>query len=625
MLESLLEQDKVIAEINQLNAQAYELRDNNQSQSFALAERAYNLANESNYELGIAHAMTVKAFFYFRGQDYANTLRLGLKAELILEKHPCSIWLAYTLRVLSICYGEMGDTDKVFEYLRRQLEVGRELNSDLILGGANYTLAVFLDSVNSDQKSLKYLKKAHELFFKVQDTVGLSHSAFLLFTHALNDDDYPLANQYLTQLKELTNQLDSPSPYFTVTILQGEAMIAHRQGYLQSALNKFRHMLTVARENNDAARIQNALRKIGLVQVEMGEVEAGIVSLEEALQFVVKVGAKFYQSEICRSLYETYREQGGFEQALIYHEKAAALEQSLNNERSLQLRENYQALHESEMERARAEMLAHRNEELELEVQRRTTDLRQSLQREQALAENLEASLQKEAALSQFRGEIIKTISHEFRTPLTVVNSSAELLRQFFDKIDVVKRDEQLNRIVHSVHQLNGLLSNVLKLEAFELTSPPINQNEITLNQFCAEVSARATVHDANNLIEVKPEQADTTLLIDNQLLLNVIDELLENAIHYNHAKLPIIVRIWHEQAELRIAVQDQGIGIDCNDLEKIFSMFVRLGARPNERRLGTGLYFAKRLVERMGGQISAESLGKNQGSTFTISLPQPH
>lgn len=249
--------------------------------------------------------------------------------------------------------------------------------------------------------------------------------------------------------------------------------------------------------------------------------------------------------------------------------------------------------------------------------------LAEAIAREKALMEQLNQSHEQEIELSRLKSQIITTVSHEFRTPLTVINNSVELLTSYHDKFDADKRAAIQQRIDESIYYLTGLLQdasmvNKAYMEDFQpnMISMPLNSVGQRMKKDLLQES-----NDPPNVVFRYDQEDETAVCLDYDFAYRIVACFLSNALKYSPSTESILISLSLNE-QLSIAVTDAGIGIVPEDIQKIWEMFFRGENTETQRGLGFGLYLAKRLAQAMNGTVTAVSPGPNQGSTFTLHIP---
>ncbi len=226
-------------------------------------------------------------------------------------------------------------------------------------------------------------------------------------------------------------------------------------------------------------------------------------------------------------------------------------------------------------------------------------------------------------ALVRSEKELLANVSHELRTPLARIRVALELAQE--GDLDEARR--YLGDIGADLLELDGLIEDVLtaaRLDVGTGGSPPLRLAPLDPADLAERAAARFRAEHPDRGLEVRIEGRLPTLRGDPVLLRRVLDNLLDNARKYSDGEVLLSARAVAEAVEF--SVQDQGIGIDPDDLSRLFSPFFR-SDRSRTRRsggVGLGLTLARRIVEAHGGSLGAES-APEKGSIFRVRVPLPH
>ena len=251
------------------------------------------------------------------------------------------------------------------------------------------------------------------------------------------------------------------------------------------------------------------------------------------------------------------------------------------------------------------------NEDLEKRVTERTWELETA---KNALA----LALAQEQQLGEMKSRFVSMASHEFRTPLTVIASSASLIETYVDRQDAANVKKHAGRIKNAVDNLVTILGEFLSLGKLEEGKMQANFKELNLREAVEDVAAEMKhIFKPGQVFNYRHTSGETVLL-DGGLLKNVLINLISNAIKYSPERANIQVRSEVQTEIISIEVQDEGIGIPEADLQKLFTRFFRAENAVATQGTGLGLYIVKCYVEMMNGRIACDSrLGV--GSTFRV------
>jgi PAS domain S-box-containing protein len=236
----------------------------------------------------------------------------------------------------------------------------------------------------------------------------------------------------------------------------------------------------------------------------------------------------------------------------------------------------------------------------------------------------LEEMLLKEKQLGKLKSRFVSMISHEYRTPLTIVNTSAELIEESLkrDKLEDAKRFAR--KIERSVEVMTRLLEDVLlydKIESNEYEGEISSVHLANMIENCRnKLSGMISIE---HKINVNMEDPDLEIETDDYLLPLAIEKILNNAIKFSPVEKPITVDVSSSNGNVRIKITDRGKGISKNEIDNIFYPFFKgkneIGISPGT---GLGLALVKKALRILDGKIEVESK-LYEGTTFTVQLPQ--
>ena len=230
--------------------------------------------------------------------------------------------------------------------------------------------------------------------------------------------------------------------------------------------------------------------------------------------------------------------------------------------------------------------------------------------------------------LDRMKSDFIATLSHEFRTPLTSINMSVDILNQGILGPLNERQKDLINSTKEDCYRLTKLARELLQLSKLESGRLQLNDEELDVHALL-EFSLhplQLQFHEKNVLLVAEVAPDTPRLIADEQQISWVITNLVTNALKYTEPGGTVTVRAKPREDSLLFEVEDTGLGIAKEHLEDIFARFVQVkraaGATPGS--VGLGLAIAKEIVEAYGGRIWAES-EPGKGSTFSFVLPLRH
>lgn len=261
------------------------------------------------------------------------------------------------------------------------------------------------------------------------------------------------------------------------------------------------------------------------------------------------------------------------------------------------------------------------NADLEVKVEERTLILKEALQKLEQSQEELSEALDKEKQLNEIKSRFVSMASHEFRTPLTTVLSSASLLAKYTATEDQEKRDKHIQRIKNSVNNLNDILEDFLSLGKLSEGRVDTKQEKVNLKEMLTDTTEEMkTQLKPGQYFEVEcPGECD--VITDGKLFRNVLINLISNAIKFSDEGKPIKIKSEVKNKSALVSVTDQGIGISQEDQVHLFSSFFRGANATNIQGTGLGLHIVKRYADLLGGEVSLQS-ELNKGTTINFIIP---
>ncbi|MFW5709647.1 MAG: PAS domain S-box protein [Chloroflexota bacterium] len=238
--------------------------------------------------------------------------------------------------------------------------------------------------------------------------------------------------------------------------------------------------------------------------------------------------------------------------------------------------------------------------------------------------DELREALEKEKELNELKTKFTSIVSHEFRTPLAVILSSAGLLLRYSDQLAPKRRQSKLETISHQVGRLTRLIDDVLTISRSENFGFEFKPAPIDLITLCNNIIEEIQVTYTNNVaIDFAHRGGCQPVLVDEYLFTHILQNLASNAVKYSVDGGTVKIWLHCGQNTVTVRVEDNGIGIPHDHLSRLFESFQRASNVGQIQGTGIGLTIVKRAVDAHGGYIEFESV-EGAGTTFTIKLPIP-
>ena len=286
-----------------------------------------------------------------------------------------------------------------------------------------------------------------------------------------------------------------------------------------------------------------------------------------------------------------------------------------------------------ELNRALEEKVAQRTEDLANAVDQLLSTnqlLKQEIEERQAienqLRENeveLQEALTKEQELGALKSRFVSMASHEFRTPLSTILSSVELVEMYQTEEQHPKRLKHINRIKAAVGNLNDILNDFLSLSKLEEGRLGAIKEEVELGPFLLQLEDEVSMLlKSGQVLDFTHIANEWIIQTDPKILRNILLNLLSNASKYSTEDTTIHLKVLKAEDAYHFEVEDHGMGIPVEDQKHLFTRFFRAHNVENIKGTGLGLHIVQRYLDLLNGTIEFTSeLGA--GSTFRIRLPQ--
>jgi two-component system, OmpR family, phosphate regulon sensor histidine kinase PhoR len=231
----------------------------------------------------------------------------------------------------------------------------------------------------------------------------------------------------------------------------------------------------------------------------------------------------------------------------------------------------------------------------------------------------------KQKRLSEIQKDFINNMTHEFKTPIATIAVSAEVLKN----PDILKQPERLLNYTTIIENENKRLKKhverVLQMARLDKEDLGLKKESVNLHEVIEEVVAgmRVTLQEKQGRVDLQLEAAQSLITADRHHLMNVIYNLLDNAIKYCKDKPFIVIRTRQEGKGITLEVEDNGIGVSQEHQKRIFQKFFRVptGNVHDVKGFGLGLNYVKQIVEAHRGRVTLESVAGN-GCTFKVFMP---
>lgn len=555
-------------------------------------QECYKIAQDLDDKFSIQVALNNIGVIHYNINDYDSALQYLGESLQINKKIGQKKNEAKLLLNIGIIHFIRENFPLALEYCRVCLKVNTELNDKPQMAIVFNNIGNIYLKMEDYFASLRNYNDSLKIRTELGSLPAIASSLYTIGSLYLTIADFPKAYEHLIKSLELQKKTGNKL---------GEAKTLQAVGELLSKIPK---------DNN--------------YNFPIDEIEC----LSSALAIAKELSELDVEATLHQQLSESYKFIQEYQKALEHYEDYFDLKTQLLKVEAEEKIKNLQLMGEIKQARLEAENYRLQNEELELRVQDRTKQLyetndqlKKEIDNRYKIELELEKALQKEKEFLNAKSDFVQMMSHEFRTPMTVILSSSELL--LHPKLDEEKKQRLIDRIRKTVKNTTEILDSILLVEKHtDFAHEPVDSIEvITISkQICEELASS----DMNkHTIVVNSEYTKVFAKIHSIGYRHVLTHLVNNAIKYSPEGEEIHVTLAQNDDSVSLTVSDKGIGIPEKERALIFEAF-RRGENQIQGTVsgvGLGLYIVKQILDIINGKVFFTSeVGK--GSTFFVELP---
>ena len=615
--------------------------------------RCLKLRITSGNQEGIASVFNNMGAVYQDKGEYSDALKYYLKSLKIEENLKNESGIASTLNNIGIIYKEEGDYKSALEYYNRSLKIKIEFGDKMGESHALVNIGVVYMNQGNYKDALSNFEQAliandgYEENLNAQINYDIGRIQFDL-GHYKTALDY--INKALKTHVKLNDRLNESASLNLI------AKIHFKQNLTLKAISFAHRALKIAQEIGAKEKIMEAAQNLSKFYKAINKPKEALdmftlfietkdeIRRENIGKEIVRQDAKYeYDKKVAKdSIKNAYLIEVSQEKVNNEREKKELAEQKsfylfgglfltlifgvfiynrfkiTSNQKSvIEAQKNTADKTNKELNQINEELLVKRNE---IESQRKIVEKQKKLV--QLQNKKLKKSLDTEKELGLLKTSFVSMASHQYRTPLAVIQANVELfniLASTGKKIEPEKNEKITGRIKREITKMTALMDEVLVLGKLTSGNVPYVPQEIDLVEFCNELIERFnSIQVDERILDFEIVGAPCNVTLDPQLLTHSLSNLVSNAFKYSVGNKNPLLTINFKSKEILVSVKDYGLGIPEAELSNLFQPFFRANNVTEIKGTGLGLNIAKEYAEINKGQIAVKStLG--EGSCFEI------
>ena len=537
-----------------------------------------------------------------------------------------------------------GEYDYAMENFMEAIDIWEKNDNQRGIAGGLNGIGLIQNMQEHYRQSIRNHHKSLEIAKQIADTSLLSHNHFNMGISYYSLKKYDSALLHAQKALQFKKEVGKFKEGLRMFNLMGN--IYTDKGKYEKAISAFTKVINTENYNNKW-ELSYAMAGLAEVFKETGEFDKGINYGIRSYELAKEVNAKWDKQNVTKILAETYAKKGDYKNAYHYHKLHKKYSDSIFNEK----RENKINYLRLKREESKNKALAKENRLQEIRIKRRNNQLIVGgagivvlivliflLYRNNRLKNKFNKNLQHKNAeiadknkklteLNLAKDTLFRVIAHDLRTPISVVVSYTDLIKEEFDEYEREELLTIIKRIHYSSNEGLRLLENLMTWARSQSGSIAFEPQPINVAEIIQEnINLLQTNFKDKNINLVTDLFKDKYLYADYNLTSTVVRNLLSNAIKFTPEGGKIIIATTRENGKHKISVTDTGMGIPKGEQSKLFNVgetSKRKGTN-DERGTGLGLVICREFVEKQNGRIWVES-EEGKGSRFNFTLPAYH
>lgn len=604
-----------------------------------LLTQAIALFDSAHAKGASAGALGNLGTYYYRRGELVKAIEHHQRSLSIFEELGNTRGIANGTGNIGLIYQDMGRWGEANAYFFRALKLGEDIGDQQGIGSSLTAISITYENLKNYPEALAYAQRSFDLAEAQKDLVHMSTTLDLIGNIYTDQFEYDTAIQYYQASLEVAEKLEGA--YEIAHSLSNLGNAYSNQGKYQQALPYFERALTLSVKNEDYANELLAKQNLGQTYLQLKQFPESLRYNQEAMAMARELQDIETEKLVAFSLYDYYKQTRQPAKALEMHELYLLKRDSLESEANQReaLRYEYQYAYEKQIladslifvqEQAETELvfqqqLSQRNYLLLgglglaligfIFFRYRSRQRALELQQERARKEQLDQ-------VNQMKSRFFANISHEFRTPLTLVLGQNQQLQA---ELDDPRLDAKFDRVDRNGRRLLELVNQVLDLSKLEASNMALKTETIDLIPFLKNLLfSFESLADQKFQALIFDHNLDSLLIVaDPEKLERIFYNLLANALKFTPERGRITLKLQMVANLAHIGIIDTGIGIPEAQVPYIFDRFYQAegGTTHSSPGTGIGLALAKELVELHAGRISVQSV-TNEGTEFWVVLP---
>ncbi|MFK5855901.1 MAG: tetratricopeptide repeat-containing sensor histidine kinase [Bacteroidota bacterium] len=604
-------------------------------------DSAKHYANLIDDPVGIMYFATNKGSIYMKMGRYFEALQSFEEVKNIGEEINKPSRVAAALNNIGAVYHYLGDDETSLDYFIQSYDLRVENNLTKKLAYSLNNIGAVYSKYGNFTEALEYHMKALQIAISEKDehnylvaliNIGLDYDFLNNFKSSL---DY-----YDKALKEAENQGDVTSQ---AHVMERMSSVFAEEGNIEKAKPLLKKALAISLASGNKYDIASFSNSLGIIYLKEQDYNAALPMFVKALQVAKQINASKIEADVYSSLATYYYSTNNSKEAFFYQKLFDVKRDSLykaetdlkiaNLKNRFELSQKLKELKLKDLELTTEKIIS--SERLSiiyivgitviillilllyiLFLYRKIWNQKQLISHSEKKVKEL---LEKEKELGKIKTQLISTVSHEFRTPMAIISSNVQLIRDFNDSMDEAMRNKTVSYISNGVNNMIAMMKNFEILD--KTTILEFKPSKINLSQLCRSLSDELqSLPKYGGRILFTDRFSQDAVIMDASLITHIVRNLLINALKFSGEKKVEFLMEDVDDMNVAISISDKGIGMSKFDIEKIFEDFHRGSNAVNIKGTGVGMSVVKRCINLHGGSIEVDSK-LNEGTIIKVTL----
>lgn len=625
------------------------------AQSFEFANKALELSKTKNYLFGQSEAHYYLGLLSYYTGSYAPALMHYDEAFILKQKLGDVKTQANLLLLKALIYENISNAIQAQDHLFRSLELFEILDDTQAIGVCYDNIGISFMNQKEFEKGLEYFLKSNEIAVKLENPslLAVSYNNLYKAYDALGEKEK--ARQSLLQSIDICKKHNNLHALSIAYNNMGKWMFENK--LFQEAQKYYELSIEIKEGLNNKLGLSTTFNNLGELNLDRNRTDASLSYYQKALGLAKEVGSLSEQRTATKGLMNVYRRKNDFLEAMRYMDFTLLLNDSISNQEKARHLASLEAQYQNEKKQQEITTLKHQNELHLSELRQQRTLLFSALlliitiggstvmvllmyrnkrranyllqeQNIKIVSQKEEIETQNEVLaqqsvmlneLNQVRSKFFANISHELKTPLTLIVSP---LSQALENDGAGMKPGSIELMHRNACHLQQMIEELLELARMERSAYAIERQPIAISTFLNDLVLSFGSYALENQVKVLATELDEAMIeADTEAFRKACSNLISNAIKFSPQGGDVVVEGRVERDKYLIRVSDQGRGIPENELDAVFGRFYRASNSGFIKGSGIGLSIAKEIVELHEGTLTVENRPEG-GAVFTLTLP---